>query len=82
MYTHQACGGQLAATAYISDCSFDVDLFATSMIHPPDILGWYRDETQVLSKCYADTDPVVMCRNTIREEDLYGCQRWIFVRGL
>jgi hypothetical protein len=65
MYTHQACGGQLAATAYISDRFFDVDIFATSMIHPPDILGRYRDETQMLSQCYADTDPVVMCRNTI-----------------
>jgi hypothetical protein len=58
MYTHQAYVGQLAATAYISDCSFDADFFATSMIHPPDILGWYRDETQMLSECYADTDPV------------------------
>jgi hypothetical protein len=72
----------LAATAHVSDCFFDADFFATSVIHPPDILGWYRDGTQMLSECYADTDPVVTCRNTIYDSTCTAVNEDYFQRSV
>ena len=50
------------------DCSSDADFFATSMMHPPDVLGWYRNEIQMLSKFYVDTELAL----TLLEHDMFG----------
>jgi len=42
-----------------SDHSSDADFLVASMMHLPDVLGWYRNEIQMLSEFYADTDVAV-----------------------
>jgi hypothetical protein len=42
-----------------SDRSSDADFLAASMMHLQDVLGWYRNEIQMLSEFYADTEVTV-----------------------
>jgi hypothetical protein len=42
-----------------SDRSSDADFLVASMMHLRDVLGWYRNEIQMLSEFYADTDVAV-----------------------
>lgn len=42
-----------------SDRSSDADFLVASMMHIMDVLGWYRNEIQMLSEFYADTEVAV-----------------------
>lgn len=60
-----------------SDRSSDADFHAASMMHLKEVSGWYRNEIQMLSEFYADSEVAVGPVGTLY---VLGAPLWLLHR--